>query len=147
MPKLAVMHVVRVRDVMSSPVVPIESTATLSDAEKTLSSRRISGAPIVGPHGKLLGLLSLTDLAGIPTWQKDETSVLDRATKVLFAVRAGDPAIVAAKLMVTQRIHRALVTDSDGIVGIVTPMDLLRALVEGRSLADDESERIEFTSI
>ncbi|MBL9027268.1 MAG: CBS domain-containing protein [Myxococcales bacterium] len=148
MSKLAMMHVVRVKDVMSSPVSPIESTATLTEAEQLLASKRISGAPVVGAQGKLLGMLSLSDLAGLSSWQKDEMSVLDRATKVLFGVRAEDPAIAAARLMVSERIHRALVVGADGtIVGIITPMDLLRAVVEGRSLTDGETERVDFTSV
>lgn len=147
MSKLGMMHVVRVKDVMTAPVTTIDSTATLTDAEQLLAHKRISGAPVVGAQGKVLGILSLSDLAGVSSWQKDESSVLDRATKILFGVRADDPALLAARLMVSERIHRALVVGTDGaIVGIVTPMDLLRALVEGRNLADVESERIEFAS-
>jgi CBS domain-containing protein len=145
MSKLGMMHVVRVKDVMSSPVTTIESTATLTEAEQLLAQKRISGAPVVGAQGKVLGILSLSDLAGISSWQKDESSVLDRATKILFGVRADDPALVAARLMVSERIHRALVVGADGaIVGIVTPMDLLRAIVDGKSLSSEDGDRIEF---
>lgn len=145
MSKLGMMHVVRVKDVMSSPVTSIASTATLTEAEQLLAQKRISGAPVVGAQGKVLGILSLSDLAGVSSWQKDESSVLDRATKILFGVRADDPALVAARLMVSERIHRALVVGADGaIVGIVTPMDLLRAIVEGKSLSSEDGDRIEF---
>ncbi|HEY6238674.1 MAG TPA: CBS domain-containing protein [Thermoplasmata archaeon] len=55
----------RVRDVMTRPVVSVESTASLTDAASRMSRRRISGLPVVGPGGRLLGVVSQKDILRI----------------------------------------------------------------------------------
>jgi predicted transcriptional regulator len=50
-------------------------------------------------------------------------------TRVIYAVRAEDPLMNAVRLMLQENIHRAMVVNDDGsIAGIITPMDVLRAL-------------------
>ena len=56
-------------------------------------------------------------------------TVKDVMTRVVYAVRADDSVLNAVKLMISEDIHRAIVvTDEGSVVGIVTPMDVLRAL-------------------
>ena len=60
-------------------------------------------------------------------------------TRVIYAVRAGDSILAAIRLMVDEDIHRVVVVGDEGeVAGIVTPMDVLRALACGRDLADPD---------
>ena len=71
-------------------------------------------------------------------------TVDDAMTRVLFGVRQSDPAMAAAKRMVAQKIHRVVVVDEQGaLVGILTAMDMMRALVES---ADDQV-KVEFVDL
>jgi CBS domain-containing protein len=55
----------RVADVMSYPVVVIDSDATMRDAARVLSSAGVSGAPVVDRQGRPLGMLTEADILGI----------------------------------------------------------------------------------
>jgi CBS-domain-containing membrane protein len=64
-------------------------------------------------------------------------TVADAMTRLVYAVRASDPAMSAIRLMIDENIHRAVVVNDDGtIAGIVAPMDILKGLVRGLDLRD-----------
>lgn len=52
------------QDVMTRQIIGLLETDTLEDAVKTLKEHRISGAPVTDAGGKLVGILSITDLVG-----------------------------------------------------------------------------------
>lgn len=52
----------RVRDVMTTTVVTIKGDATLHDATVSFAINGISGAPVVDNEGRLIGVLSETDI-------------------------------------------------------------------------------------
>lgn len=63
----------RVRDIMSTEVVTLSPELSLRDAMDVLTTRHITGAPVVS-GGRVVGVVSLTDLAefaaqspGVPT--------------------------------------------------------------------------------
>ena len=55
----------RVRDVMTRPVVAVEATASLTEAASRMSRRGISGLPVLGPGGRLIGVVSQKDILRI----------------------------------------------------------------------------------
>lgn len=138
MAKLGMVKVARVRDVMSEAVVFLTADTPVSEAAAILTRHRISGAPVLGNRGRVVGVVSKTDLLDARRAPEDrEACVQDAMTRLVFAVRAEDPAMLAVRLMVDEEIHRALVVNEDGTVaGIVAPMDVLRALRGGLPIAD-----------
>ena len=56
-------------------------------------------------------------------------------TRVVRAVRPGDPVMFAVRLMADENVHRVVVVDDDGkLAGIVSAMDVLRALARGNDV-------------
>lgn len=53
-------------------------------------------------------------------------------TRKIIALSPGTSLRDAAKLMTERRVHRVLVTEAEELVGIITTMDLVRAIAEGR---------------
>ena len=51
-----------VRDVMTSPAVTVPSGASIKVVAEVLLSNRVSAAPVVDPHGHVLGVVSEADL-------------------------------------------------------------------------------------
>ena len=108
-------------------------------------ARRIHGAPVVDSRGRLVGVVSQTDLLrwhtesalGLATGSRrapsagGQATVRDVMTTAAHAVRPETSAAVAAALMIRRKMHRLLVVDRDlSPVGIVSAIDLLR-LVPG----------------
>lgn len=70
----------RLRDIMSEDVVALGPATTLRDAVEILSQRGISGAPVALPEGRVVGVVSTTDLLdfaaalpGVPTERAGQT--------------------------------------------------------------------------
>lgn len=121
------------RDVMISPVLSVRKNHTVPQLVTFLTENSISGAPVLDARGKLVGMVSVADIA------EDETPpvrrpgggarhVSDIMTPTFFTVPDDTPASEIAKTMVAGQIHRLLVTRDGQVVGIVSALDLLKLL-------------------
>jgi IMP dehydrogenase len=127
--KVASTDVVRVKDVMSKNVLTVPFSATLGQAAQLLHDARVGGAPVVDARGRVLGILSKTDLADPRHANGSDAPVADAMTRVVFGVREEDALKWAVRLMVDEHVHRVVVSDASGhLVGIVTAMDVLRTI-------------------
>jgi CBS-domain-containing membrane protein len=132
------MKQMRVRDIMTTKVITLRRDATTGEAARCLTNHRVSGAPVVD-GSRIVGVVSKTDLLDMRTRPSvpGDVTVDDVMTHLIFAVRPGDPAMLAVRLMVEEGIHRAVVVDAGGkLAGLVSPMDVLRALARGDSVQD-----------
>ena len=135
----------RVADVMTSGVTFLGTTQTLDEAWQILHAKSISGAPVLDHRGQLVGIASKADLADPRHRSGDPAgtvrTVWDVMTRVVYAVRVNDALMSAIRLMIDEDIHRAMVVNDDGsVAGIVTPVDVLRALVRGDDLTGSVAE-------
>ena len=84
---------------------------------------------------ELVGVVSRADLLEVrhdPETGDRLTLVSEVMTPLVFAVKASDPILFAAKLMDHERIHRVIVVDDEfRTIGIITAMDVVRALARG----------------
>jgi predicted transcriptional regulator len=133
--KTGLANVVRVRDVMTTEVVHVDADATVMDAADVLSKHKIGGAPVL-KSGRLVGMVSKSDLVDPRNeWEARVDRVM---TRVAYGVRQSDPLALAVQLIVDENIHRALVVDDEGVVvGIVTPIDVLRAMRNGEFASEE----------
>lgn len=142
--KLGRERTVRVSDVMSTNLIVLDVHMSLGEAAAVLSEHRISGAPVVSGSAKPLGIVSHADLLD-PRHQGDRTTVEAAMTRVLYAVRPTDPVMAAVRLMARENIHRVVVVDGSGLLtGIVTSMDVMRALTRGEP---DEDVPVEYVAL
>jgi CBS-domain-containing membrane protein len=131
----------KISDIMTRDVFTLAPTTGADDAAWALSVRGISGAPVRDAMGRMVGVLSRSDLTDPERgpWGLSDKSVRDLMTPALLTLRASEGAIEAVRLMVREEVHRIIVLDDYGqLAGIVTSSDILRALVEGGMLADEE---------
>lgn len=146
-----------VADVMTPNPVVAQPEMPLNEAIKVLVEKRISGLPVVDHTGKLVGVLSETDLM----WQETGVTppayimVLDSVIylenparyerdlhkalgQTVGEVMTGSPIITttpdkslreAAQIMHEHKINRLPVLDPSGkVVGILTRGDIIRAM-------------------
>ncbi len=140
--KIVTERLLRVRDIMSTPVRTVRSDASLAHAKDVLARERVSAVAAVSGDGRLVGVVSRTDVCD-PRHQDADATVASAMTRVLFAVRPEDPALLAVRLMVREDIHRALVVNEGGaLAGIVTAMDVMRAIAADPAGGEAELVRV-----
>lgn len=124
----------QIRDIMTDHLFTVDADASAAEAAIALTRRHIGGAPARDAEGNLVGMISKSDLVDPEPsqWNKNEPTVGDLMNPDLVSVYAEDPAMVAVVEMAKRNIHRLVVLDAESQpVGIVTPMDVVRALNRG----------------
>lgn len=147
-------------DVMTRDPVTLRGGDSIASAVATLEQHQITGAPVVGGDGKLIGVLSLWDvvhraqvggalsarsgedfrLSGDALQKAPEDARALRFAKGGTVVECMSPTVSGvapdqllvevARKMCIAHWHRTPVVDSDGrLVGIISTMDVLAALV------------------
>ncbi len=133
---------VPVSEYMSTPALTVGGITPLAQAAKLMREHDVSALAVVSADGALGGLLTFTDLlrAGTRRTEADrEGNLLDfpanatvsgAMTVDVEAVDASTSCARAAEIMVKKRFHRLPVTRDGALVGILSPFDLMRLIVD-----------------
>jgi len=135
-----------VRDIMTSPVVFISPGISLQDAYQTMQDKGIRHLPVI-ERNKLVGVVTDRDLrlatsALAPTPFPPGGKVSAVMCKAPFTADPSDPVEDAARTMREKKIGCLPITEDGRLVGIITGLDLLDALVRMTG-ADRPSGRLE----
>ncbi|HVZ93396.1 MAG TPA: CBS domain-containing protein [Phycisphaerales bacterium] len=150
----------KAKDMMTAEPVCVTPSARLRELARVFEDHEISGAPVIDQEGKVVGVVSKTDLIrrcsqGIddipPAYlfevlseqgADEETSevmpeplvcVEDLMTEDPLVVGPAVPAAAVARLMHEKRVHRVIVVDEEKFpLGIITSLDLLGAFPQAR---------------
>ena len=115
---------VTARDVMTTEVITIAMDSSTHEAERVLADNRISGLPVLGPDGNIVGVLSVYDLLA-----KSGATVRDIMSRDVTTVLDTAPISNVRAVLVSQRLRRVPVIDAEGhLVGIISLGDLVREL-------------------
>jgi CBS domain-containing protein len=147
-------------DVMVTNVITVGPDACVQDVARTLLGARISGVPVVGPKGELLGIVSEGDLmrrveAGTgrrrPWWlaiftdrevlatefiREHSRKVTDVMTRDVVTASPDAPLSTIANLLEKNAIKRVPIVQDGKVVGIVSRANLLQALASLSKQAD-----------
>lgn len=124
----------KIADIMTSDVFTLPPSCRADQAAWELSVRGFTGAPVRDEGGRLVGVISRSDLADPERNEAplETREVQELMTPGIFTLRADDLVVNAVKLMVREGIHRVVVTDGTReLVGILTSSDVLHALLRG----------------
>ena len=128
------------REIMSSPVVTLSVTASLAQAWDVVHAKRFRHIPILGADDSLVGILSDRDLfrgtmesvlSGTTWTTKQVESPIRNLVSHPVLVAVPDAELRAmARVLLEERIGALpIVSDAEGLVGMVTRSDILRVLV------------------
>ena len=125
----------RVGNLMTLDPIVIAPDEPAAEAERLMKTFRISGLPVVDKE-ELAGVVSQADLivarsSEMIGAQWERIRVRHLMTSPAITVHATVTLAHAAKLMIQRDIHRLVVVGDDGEpIGVLTTLDLLRALTE-----------------
>lgn len=118
----------RIRDVLSRPVVTVGPDTLLRDAIPLLTDNGFGGLPVVDADDHVVGILCESDALG--AGQDDfDTKVADVMTGLVTSIAPGDEVGIAAKQMLVSRLPSVPVVEHGVLVGIVSRRDLLGTMV------------------
>lgn len=86
------------RELMSTPAVTVEPTATVAAAARTMRERRLSWLPVTDPAGRMVGVLGRSDLLAV--FLRDDATIRAEVTDgVLAGMLLVDPARVSVEVV------------------------------------------------
>ena len=141
----------RVEHVFTATPVVLSEDTSLGEAYETLVGEGISGIPVTDKEGDLIGVISTSDLLVTlaPVFDSQEetpdAAELRRLNEAPLSEYVQGPPLTcgentplqeACQLMLRERVHRLVVVAADEIVGIISSMDVVRAV----ALVDEDDE-------
>ena len=152
------MRPITASDLMTPGVLTVLDDMTVRELAGFLMENEISGAPVADAQGRLVGVVSLADIAALASGESRDTGeegssffardwadgfeeedvedlpldgvhVADIMNPRIYSVREDATVPEIASLMLNGHLHRLLVTREDRAVGIITTSDLLGLLV------------------
>ncbi len=149
------------KDIMNPSVISVEEDLSVHELANFFTDKMISGAPVVNKDGKLVGVVSLSDIVRnderrtaivndkqesdyyLSGWEDnlnsdeiqelhleedDSLTVRNIMTPLIFKVKETELISAMSDIMIGGRIHRLLVTRDEKVVGIITTLDMLKAI-------------------
>jgi len=131
----------RVNELMQTEVQTVPSHAVLNDAVLVLAESRISALPVVDGAGRMVGVISNTDVLASEEEAEDEkardtlfekTLVQDLMTPRPLTIGPDAEVKEAAQQMLHADVHRLFVTEGECLIGVISTTDIMRAVATGR---------------
>jgi CBS domain-containing protein len=140
---------------MQTQVVVVAPGDSLAAVMRLFSDEGIHGAPVVDDEGRVLGVISTSDLlraaadaeeaarpgygyfeSGVETYPEgleelvggDDRRAEDVMTDAIVSVDPTAGLAEVARTLRENRVHRVLVLDDDALVGIISSFDLIAVL-------------------
>lgn len=117
----------RVEHIMTKDPICGEVPGNRTDALRLLVKNNISGIPVVKKGTrKLVGMVTRKDIFKKP--REEQLALVMK--KDLITITPATRVETAAKLFLKHQIHRLPVVSGENVVGIVTPVDILKVIEE-----------------
>jgi len=115
------------KEIMTRDIITVEPTMPIKKLAMTLIKNQISGAPVVGKNGKIVGIVSEMDI--VAKKGKDVKAIM---SKKVISVAEDTPVEEIAQLMTKHKIKRLPVMNGGKVVGIVSRADIVNAIAMGK---------------
>ena len=164
-----------VRDIMTSPAITVRAGTHIPEVARLLRAHQISGMPVLGEDGALMGIVTDHDLilrnapvrepryfailSGYIPLSLEEHRHYKEQLRHTMAVTAGDmtepgiptvapetPLEQAMELMLDPKVTMLPVLDNGEVVGVVTRTDLVRLIEKLEGAVDPDAAAQEETS-
>ncbi|MDK2823333.1 MAG: hypothetical protein PWQ67_2183 [Clostridia bacterium] len=118
-----------IEDMMSTCVITVSPEMTMREAKEIMRLKNISGMPVIDDKKKLIGIVTIADVIQALDDQKLDEKVKDRMTLNVCTVKPYDSINLALSLFRRYQYSRLpVVNDTNLVVGIITPNDIVKRL-------------------
>ena len=119
------------RNIMTHHATVITEDTSLSAIANILVHARIGGVPVVDDHERLVGFVSETDLMGVLLRSTDESvAARDVMSTPPISVDEFATSDEVMSIFREREIHHLPVVRSGKLVGIITPLDVLKFFLD-----------------
>lgn len=127
---------------MTKPVITVQKNLPIQDALNLMKREKIRRAPVVDKGGKLIGIVTETDLlhaspsdaTSLSVWELNyllsKITVDEVMTRDVLSVAPDTPVEAAARIMVDNSIGGMPVLREGEVVGMITETDLFKLFLE-----------------
>jgi len=130
----------KVADIMQTAVRTVPSDTPVSDVVVSLADARVSGLPVVDTRGRVVGVVSTTDLIAAQAETRsaqerqilEQTSVQDLMTRKPLTIESDAELREAARHMLYADVRRLFVEAEGALVGVVSQTDIVHAVATGK---------------
>ena len=131
----------RVSELMQADLECVSPNTPINDVLASMAESRVSALPVVDDAGRLLGVISKTDVLGSEEEAEGETAraalfaetlVRDLMTSPVLTIAPEASVQEAAQQMLSRGVHRLFVTTGERSVGVISVTDILAAVAAGR---------------
>lgn len=131
----------KVSQLMQTDVQTVRPDAVVNDAVVSLAESHITGLPVVDGGGRLVGVISTTDILASEEETEDPaarevlfegTLVRDLMTPRPVTIAPDASVKEAAQQMLYADVHRLFVVEQEQVVGVISTTDIMRAVATGQ---------------
>jgi len=119
------------RQLMKTTVQVASPTTTLAEAARLLARQDISALPIVAANGRVVGIVTESDLLAVLLRSTAVEAPLETIMhSPVYTVDEFTPTDTVIRLLQEQGLHHLPVTRQGAVVGLITPQEVIRYFVE-----------------
>jgi CBS domain-containing protein len=116
---------------MTAPVASVEAETSLGDIARQLTAGRFSGMPVVDADQRVIGFVSEIDLmTALLNGRDSSTPASELMSSPVVSVDEFETTDEVMRILRARSIHHLPVVRQERLVGIITPADVVRFLVE-----------------
>lgn len=126
------------KDLMRSPAVTIRTDESISRACDLFQAAHVNGLPVIGADEVLVGIVTEEDVlyggmtAGEGAPALDRKTVAEIMTSPAACVTEHEDVNEICRLMWRMRIHHVPIVREGVVIGVVSALDVVRAVVDGK---------------
>ncbi|MEM0243230.1 MAG: CBS domain-containing protein [Candidatus Aenigmatarchaeota archaeon] len=137
----------RAKDIMNKNIIYAKPYETIKTVSQRMIEKDISGLPILDDEGKVVGIISRTDIIKLSEhYTKEELEklkvedFLKKRRKKIIVAKPNTPIKKIIKIMMKENISRIPIIDENRkIVGIVSKSDIIRIIsAESKEKAEEK---------
>ena len=138
----AITPMVKVSDIMTSPVIAVGTDAKVDEGYRTMLRFGVKSLPVINENGEVEGIMTRKDLDKAHIHGLDRANISDFMTRGVISLSAEASIDEAHRMMATYGFEKMPVLDENGkIAGTISRAGLLKALYHSGKFSGEETSR------